>query len=193
MLETDGRTVDRTLPSMHPNGEPPTTANDAALEPAAGSLRRGAGAQLKTAASALGQWWKAMSLRALAVSILWYIGLRLLHVNLAAAWALVAGAMTFIPHFGGVFSVMGPVFTVLVSGREMERLAYVLGVYAAIVVFDQLLLQPLLMKKVTRVPVWMSILAPVLLGILIPFWGVLLAPPLLAIVYAFRRPREQKS
>jgi len=39
------------------------------------------------------------------------------------------------------------------------------------------------------VPVWASILAPIVLGIVIPFWGILLAPPLLAVVYAFRRPR----
>jgi predicted PurR-regulated permease PerM len=45
------------------------------------------------------------------------------------------------------------------------------------------------MKRVTRVPVWASILAPIVLGIVIPFWGILLAPPLLAVVYAFRRPR----
>jgi predicted PurR-regulated permease PerM len=40
------------------------------------------------------------------------------------------------------------------------------------------------------VPVWASILAPIVLGIVIPFWGILLAPPLLAVVYAFRRPRS---
>jgi predicted PurR-regulated permease PerM len=57
-------------------------------------------------------------------------------------------------------------------------------------VIDQLVLQPWLMKKTTRVPIWASILVPIVLGIVIPFWGVLLAPPLLAIVYAFRRPKR---
>jgi hypothetical protein len=71
----------------------------------------------------------------------------------------------------------------------MYRLCILLGMYAVIVVIDQLMLQPLIMKRVTRVPVWASILAPIVLGIVIPFWGILLAPPLLAIVYAFRRPR----
>jgi predicted PurR-regulated permease PerM len=41
------------------------------------------------------------------------------------------------------------------------------------------------------VPIWASILAPIVLGIVIPFWGILLAPPLLAVVYAFRRPRPR--
>jgi predicted PurR-regulated permease PerM len=153
--------------------------------------RRSRGVQhVRTAAHALGNWWKAMSIRALAVAVLWFVGLKLLHVALAPVWSLVAGFMTFVPHFGGVFSVMGPVFSVLVSGHDMLRLAYVLGLYAIIVVIDQLLLQPLLMKKVTRVPIWLSILAPIVLGLIIPFWGVLLAPPLLAVVYAFKKPKS---
>ncbi len=103
--------------------------------------------------------------------------------------------MTFIPNFGPVIGLLGPVFAILLSGRDMEsRLLYLLlGLYAVIVVIDQLLLQPLLMKRVTRVPIWASLLVPLVLGVVIPFWGVLLAPPLLAIVYAFRKPPEAKD
>ena len=72
----------------------------------------------------------------------------------------------------------------------IERLAFLLGIYAIIVVIDQLVLQPWLMKKATRVPIWASIFVPIVLGIVIPFWVVLLAPPLLAIVYAFRKPKR---
>jgi predicted PurR-regulated permease PerM len=42
------------------------------------------------------------------------------------------------------------------------------------------------MRRTAKVPVWASILAPIVLGILWPFWGVLVAAPLLAVVYAFR-------
>jgi predicted PurR-regulated permease PerM len=154
---------------------------------------RAAAEHIRTAAHALGNWWKAMTLRAIAAAVLWYIGLKLLHVALAPVWALVAAFMTFIPHFGGLFSVMGPVFSVLVSGHDMLRLGYVLGLYGVIVFIDQLVLQPLLMKKVTRVPIWLSILAPIVLGLVIPFWGVLLAPPLLAVVYAFKKPKTARA
>jgi predicted PurR-regulated permease PerM len=59
--------------------------------------------------------------------------------------------------------------------------------YAGIAVVDGfLLLQPYIMKRVARVPMWASLLTPIVLGILIPFWGVLLAPPFLAIVYAYK-------
>ena len=80
--------------------------------------------------------------------------------------------------------------TILFSGHDEVRFWYLLGLYAVIVVIDQLVLQPMLMKKATRVPIWASILVPIVLGIVIPFWGVLLAAPLLAVVYAFRKPKE---
>jgi predicted PurR-regulated permease PerM len=146
-------------------------------------------AHLKTAGSALVNWWRAVTIEGLCVGVLWLIGLLLLKVPLAPVWALIAALMTLIPNFGGVIALLGPVFSILVSGHDMFRLSLVLGLYAVIVVIDQLGLQPLIMKRVTRVPVWASILAPIVLGILIPFWGILLAPPLLAVVYAFRRPK----
>jgi predicted PurR-regulated permease PerM len=59
--------------------------------------------------------------------------------------------------------------------------------YAVIAVVDGFLLQPYLMKRTARVPMWASILTPVVLGFLLPLWGVLLAPPLLAVVFAYRR------
>ena len=151
--------------------------------------RPGPGGVARTAGTALLNWWRAATLEGLCVGILWWIGLALLHVPLAPLWAMLAALAAFIPHFGGVISVIGPVLAVAFSGHDMSRLGLVLGLYAVIVVLDQLLIQPLLLNKTTRVPVWASILCPILLGIVIPFWGVLLAAPLLAIVYAFRSPR----
>ena len=147
----------------------------------------------RTAGTALVNWWRAATLEGLCVGILWWIGLALIHVPLAPLWAMIAALAAFIPHFGGVISVIGPVLAVAVSGHDYMRLALVLGLYAIIVVLDQLLIQPYLLKKTTRVPIWVSILAPIVLGIIIPFWGVLLAPPLLAVVYAFRKPRPERE
>lgn len=145
-------------------------------------------AHFRTAGRALLNWWKAVTIEALCVAVIWWIGLYFIHVPLAPLWAIIGGLMTFIPNFGGVITVIFPVLTVLFTGHDFYRLALVLGLYAVIVVVDQLVLQPLLMKRMNRVPVLVSIFAPILLGFVIPFWGVLLAPPLLAIVYAFRRP-----
>ncbi|MBV8113795.1 MAG: AI-2E family transporter [Silvibacterium sp.] len=145
----------------------------------------------QTAGTALLNWWRAVSLEALCVAILWWVGLTLLHVPLAPVWALIGGLMTFVPNFGGVITVIFPVMAITLSGHDYDRLGFVLGLYAAIVIIDQLVLQPWLLKRTSRVPIWASILAPIVLGIVIPFWGVLLAPPLLAIIYAFRRPKPR--
>jgi predicted PurR-regulated permease PerM len=157
--------------------------------PTASDLASRSAGHVRTAGKALFNWGRAVTIEGLCVGVLWLIGLLLLHVPLAPVWALIAGLMTLIPNFGGIISLLGPAFAILVSQPSMYRLCMLLGLYAAIVVIDQLGLQPLIMKRVTRVPIWASILAPIVLGIVIPFWGILLAPPLLAVVYAFRRPR----
>ncbi len=163
----------------------------AAPDPAGGTA--GAAPQrygaARTAAHALRQWWRAAMLESLCVGLLWWAGLTLAHVPLAPLWAILAAVAAFIPHFGGVVSLIGPVLAVGFSGGDFHRLGLVLGIYAGIVVLTQLVIEPLLMRQTTRVPVWASILSPIVLGILIPFWGVLLAPPLLAVVYALRRPK----
>ena len=154
--------------------------------PAAGVRKPGVAAHARTAGSALFAWVRATLIDGVCVAVLWFIGLSLLHIALAPVWALVAGLMAFIPNIGGAIALLGPVFSILVSGHDMDRLFFVLGLYGVIVVVEQLLIQPLIMKRVTRVPIWASLLAPIVLGIVIPFWGVLLAAPLLAVVYAFR-------
>lgn len=148
-------------------------------------------ATARTAAAALLNWWKAVSIEAVCVGLIWWLGLALMHVPLAPVWALIGGLMAFVPNFGGVIAVIFPVLAVLFSGHDMYRLGLVLGLYALIVVVDQLVLQPILLKRTNRIPIWASIFVPILLGIVIPFWGVLLGPPLLAVVYAFKRPRPR--
>jgi predicted PurR-regulated permease PerM len=152
------------------------------------SLATRSAAGLRTAGGALVRWWRGATIEGLAIGVLWLIGLYLLHVPWAPLWALIAALMTLVPQFGGVIALLGPVFSILVSDPSMFRLSMLLGMYAVIVIIEQLVLQPMIMKRVTRVPIWASILAPIALGLLIPFWGILLAPPLLAIIYAFRRP-----
>lgn len=167
--------------NLEPRPGPPPVSNQPGFQ-----------THLRTAGSALVNWWRAVTLEGLCVGLLWFIGLWLLHVPLAGIWALIGALMTLVPNIGGVIAVCGPVLAVLLTGKDMYRLGFVLGLYALIVVIDQLLLQPMLMKRVARVPIWASIFVPIALGIIIPFWGILLAPPLLAVVYAFRKPKAAK-
>ncbi len=137
---------------------------------------------LSTTGTALKHWFVAQSYDALCMAALWLIGLLIIGVPWAPVWAFLGGALQFIPNFG-----------VMIGG--FDRFLYVLILYAVLVVIDGLFLQPYLMRRAARVPIWASILTPLVLGVLLPsFWGVLIAAPLLAIVFTYRaRARDRRA
>lgn len=134
---------------------------------------------------ALWRWFLTRCYDALLVGLLWFGGLWYLHIRWAIFWGILAGLLHFIPHLGIVVALIGPAITAAIAGG-WTRFFYVLILYAVIVLIDSLLIQPWLMKGVARVPFWISLVAPIAMGLLFSFWGVLLAAPLLAVVYAYR-------
>jgi predicted PurR-regulated permease PerM len=148
---------------------------------------------LRTTGTALGRWFVAQCYDALIVGCIWLIGLLIIRVPLAPLWALLGAAFQFVPNFGPLLAVAGPAIAGGLSGG-WERMLYVLILYAVIAVTDGLVLQPYIMRRTVKVPIWASIIAPIVLGIIIAFWGVLLAPPLLAVLYTYRaKLREQAN
>ncbi|HEX8712038.1 MAG TPA: AI-2E family transporter [Terracidiphilus sp.] len=145
---------------------------------------------LRTTAGALKNWALAQLQDSLAVGVLWLIGLSILHVPLAPLWAVIAAVLQIVPHLGPILGLLGPIISATIQWTDWEHPLGVLVLYAVIVVIDGLLLQPYIMRRTARVPLWASILAPIVLGIIWPFWGVLVAAPLLAIVYAYRARRK---
>ncbi|HKV27717.1 MAG TPA: AI-2E family transporter [Candidatus Acidoferrales bacterium] len=134
---------------------------------------------------ALWRWFVTRCYDALLVALMWFAGLWYLHVPWAPFWAVLAGILQFIPNFGLVLALIGPAIAAAISGGG-TRFFYVLILYAVIVVIDGLIIQPWLMKGIARVPFWISLFGPILLGLVFSFWGVLIAPPLLAVFYAYR-------
>jgi predicted PurR-regulated permease PerM len=141
---------------------------------------------LRVSGGALKNWLIAQLQDSLAVGLLWLVGLYLIGVPWAPFWALLGGAFQFVPQIGAVLGVIGPALTAMFKFGDWEHPLYVLILYAIIAMVDGFLLQPYLMKRTAKVPMWASILTPIVLGIIIPFWGVLLAPPLLAVLYAYK-------
>jgi predicted PurR-regulated permease PerM len=140
---------------------------------------------LNTAGTALMGWWRATTLDALIVGVLWFIGLELIGVPFAPLWAFLGAVLQFIPTFGGMIALIGPVLALLFSGKDLWLLGLVMGLYGLIVILEGLVIGPYILHRTTKVPWWAAFLGPIVLGIVIPFWGVLLAPPLLAIIFAF--------
>jgi predicted PurR-regulated permease PerM len=151
------------------------------------------GDHVRTTGGALKNWIIAQFQDSLAVAVLWLIGLYILKVPWAFFWALLAAVLQFVPHIGPALGMLGPALTATLKWRDWEHPLYVLMLYAVIVVVDGFLLQPYIMKRTAKVPIWASILTPLILGFLIPFWGVLLAPPLLAVVYAYKARRNSEE
>ena len=148
---------------------------------------------LRLTTSALKNWLIAQCMDSLAVGAMWLIGLLALGVPLAPLWAGLAAVLQCVPQLGPVLGMVAPTIAAAIHWGDWLHPLYVLILYAGIVVVDALALQPFLMRRTAKVPIWASILAPMVLAFVIPFWGVFLAPPLLAVVYAYKRHLEQKS
>ncbi len=148
---------------------------------------------LRTTGGALVHWWRAVTLQALIVGVLWLIGLEILRVPWAPVWAVLGALFQFVPGIGGMLAVAGPAIaaTLSVPGDRLFRLSMVLGLYAVIVILEGLVIAPYILRRTTLVPWWASVLGPVVLGLLMPPWGVLLAPPLLAVIFAFVHRRQR--
>jgi|GEM_PF-845918 len=146
---------------------------------------------VRRAGGALVGWWRATTLDALIVGAMWLVGLWLIHVPLAPMWALIAAFCQFVPGIGTSLAVCGPAISAAFASSDQgfEKLWWVLGLYGVIVILDGLVIQPLMLKRTTRVPWWAAFLGPIAGGILLPPWGALLAPPVLAVVFAFRKPK----
>lgn len=141
---------------------------------------------LRLTGSALKHWAIAQLQDSLAVGVLWFVGLHYLRIPLAPLWAILAALLQIIPHLGPILGLIGPALAATIAWRDWQHPLYVLVLYAVIVVIDGLLLQPYIMRRTAKVPIWASIVVPIVLGIVWPFWGVLVAPPLLAVVYAYK-------
>ena len=143
----------------------------------------------RTTGAALKDWFVAQCCDAAAVAILWLAGLLIIGIPWAPLWALLAGALQFVPNFGGAIAVVIPAILGALSANHM-RFFYVLILFAVIMVLDGFLLQPYFMKRSAKVPFWVALLTPIAVALLIPFWwAILLVPPVLAVVYAFRHKR----
>lgn len=144
---------------------------------------------------ALRDWFVAQCYDSLAVGLLWWAGLTYLHIPLAPLWAFLAVLFQFIPHFGTVITFIGPAIAAIFSGG-IDAFLWLLGLYGVIVVTDGLLLQPMIMKRSARVPIWASLVVPIVLSLMLGFWGIVLAAPLLAVIFAYRavaRKRAQEA
>lgn len=125
------------------------------------------------------QWWlmgKILSM--VLVGVLTTAGLWWLEVPLALTFGLLAAALTFIPNFGPVLSVVPPALLALAD--EPTRAVYVVALYLAIQVVESYAVTPLIQRRTVSMPPALTILSQLVLGLLVGGIGVAVATPLTA-------------
>lgn len=132
------------------------------------------------------RWWligKVLSM--VLVGVLTTVGLWWLDVPLALTFGLLAAALTFIPNFGPVLSVVPPALLALAD--DPTRAAYVVALYLAIQMVESYAVTPLIQRRTVSMPPALTILAQLVLGILVGGIGVAVATPLTAAVMTMVR------
>jgi predicted PurR-regulated permease PerM len=125
------------------------------------------------------RWWligKILSM--VLVGVLTTVGLWWLDVPLALTFGLLAAALTFIPNFGPVLSVVPPALLALAD--EPTRAGYVVALYLAIQTVESYAVTPLIQRRTVSMPPALTIMSQIVLGVLVGGIGVAVATPLTA-------------
>jgi predicted PurR-regulated permease PerM len=127
------------------------------------------------------RWWLVGKLLSMTlVGVLTTAGLWLLEVPLALTFGLLAAALTFIPNFGPILSVVPP--AILALAEEPRRALYVGALYLAIQTVESYAITPLIQRRTVSLPPALTITSQIVLGVLVGAIGVAMATPLTAAV-----------
>jgi len=130
---------------------------------------------------ALGLWLRAQIASSIVVAILIYIALSAIGVPSAAALAIIAGLLDFIPFIGPVVAGI-PAVLVAFSVSPTTAL-WAVGVYVLIQQVQGNILQPIIQKRSVDLLPAVLLFAVVAAGILFGLLGVLLAAPLTVVCF----------
>ena len=122
------------------------------------------------------RWWllgKAISMAVVGAAV--FIGLVVLGVKMAAALALIAALLDFIPNIGPLLALIPAALFALLQGPT--QVLYVALLYGAIQIVEGYVLTPLIERRTVELPPALTLVA-LLLGALLFGWiGLLLAAP----------------
>ncbi|MEN9566169.1 MAG: hypothetical protein RLZZ69_1365 [Cyanobacteriota bacterium] len=138
--------------------------------------RRRAAQIIKKCERALGGWTQGILFNMLVISLLSWLGLSILGVQLPLANALLAGLLTFIPNLGAVLSCIPPIILAVIDAPW--KAVAVLILYFLIQQAESNVLTPLVMKQQVSLLPAVTLLAQATFAIFFGFIGLFLALPL---------------
>ena len=138
--------------------------------------RRRAAKILKKCEVALVGWTKGILFNMLVITLLSWLGLSILGIQLSLANALLAGLFTFIPNLGPILSCIPPIALALIEA-PWKALA-VLILYFLIQQAESNILTPLVMKQQVSLLPAITLLSQATFAVFFGFIGLFLALPL---------------
>lgn len=138
--------------------------------------RRRAATILRKSETALVGWTKGILFNMLVITLLSWLGLSILQVQLPLANALLAGLLTFIPNLGPVISCIPPIVLALIDAPW--KAVAVLILYFLIQQAESNILTPLVMKQQVSLLPAITLLAQATFAVFFGFVGLFLALPL---------------
>jgi predicted PurR-regulated permease PerM len=124
-------------------------------------------------------------LTSVVVAIATYIAFRLLGLQEAAVWAILAGVFNSIPYFGPVIVAAATAVVALTQFGTIAMMLYVSGISLVITSFEGWLLTPWLTSRTARTNEVGVFVGLIFWGFVWGLWGTLLAVPMLVVVKAF--------
>ncbi|PIP86277.1 hypothetical protein COV42_01450 [Candidatus Campbellbacteria bacterium CG11_big_fil_rev_8_21_14_0_20_44_21] len=132
----------------------------------------------------IGFWMQGQLVLALIIGILSYLGLAVLNIKYAFLLAVLAGLFELIPLFGPILSAIPAIILGFAQGGATLGLV-VMGLYVIIQQFENHLIFPLVVKKVTGLPAIFVILSLIVGGRLAGFLGIILSVPIATVIMEF--------
>lgn len=131
----------------------------------------------------MGNWVVGQFLLSLAVFVLTYIGLLILHVDYALVLALIAGLLEIVPIIGPIISVIPAAFFGFIQNPPLALAVIIL--YLIVQQLENHLLVPMIMSKSTGLNPVLVILGVLVGGSLGGFVGAIIAIPLISGIQVF--------
>lgn len=147
--------------------------------------------RMRTASRAL-SWWVIGRISSMfIVTVLTYVGLLILGVNLAFLLAVLAGLLSFVPNFG---SIAAAVIATIVALAQSPTLAFATIVLFLIVqTVESYGITPFIQQWAVHIPPAFLLALQIIFGILFGVLGVILAGPLAAIIVSLLRSRYERT
>jgi len=139
----------------------------------------------------IGHWLQGQILLGLLVGVLTFLGLTILNVDYSLTFALLAAVFELIPVFGPILASIPPIMIALAQDPVLAFKVVIL--YIIIQQFENLLIYPLVVRKIIGLPPVITILALVIGAKIAGFMGILLSVPVASILIEILNDFDHKK